>query len=232
MTPHLEAQKNDYAEVVLLPGDPLRAKWIAETFFENIKQVNTVRNCLGFTGFYKDKRVSVQAGGMGMPSNGIYIYELYNFYDVKTIIRVGSAGGVSKNVKVGDIVAATTASTDSNMTSNLVNSYKISPSVTYSLLENFVKQCPSTHIGSIVSSDYFYNPNPNWYKELQQQGTLAVEMETHILYNMAQRFNKQALSVCTIADHLDSSVDKTNMTPQQREQGFYKMIESVLKSLC
>jgi len=116
MTVHLEAKEGDYAEVVLLPGDPLRAKWIAETFFENIKQVNTVRNCLGFTGFYKDKRVSVQAGGMGMPSNGIYIYELYNFYDVKTIIRVGSAGGVSKNVKVGDIVAATTASTDSNMT--------------------------------------------------------------------------------------------------------------------
>ena len=232
MTPHNRANKGEYADVVLLPGDPLRAKWIAETFLSSHFLVNDVRNCLGYTGSYNGKRVSVQAGGMGMPSNGIYIHELYNVYDVKTIIRVGSAGGVSKNVKVGDVVAATTASTDSNMTRNFIDSYQLSPSVTYSLLEKFVKEKPDTHVGPIVSSDYFYNPNENWWKEHQKQGTLAVEMETHILYNLAHRFNKQALSVCTIADHLDSDVDTTNMSSKEREQGFFKMIEAVLKSLC
>ena len=232
MTPHNNASKGDYADVVLLPGDPLRAKWVAETFFDNPKQVNNVRNCLGYTGTYKGVRVSTQAGGMGMASNGIYIHELYNDYDVKCIIRVGSAGGISKNIRVGDIVAATTASTDSNITNGLVNRYQISPSVTYSWLERFMKHCPDAHVGSIVSNDYFYNPNPNWWKELQQQGTVAVEMETHILYALASQFNKQALSVCTISDHLDDEVDDKRMSSTEREQGFTKMIEAVLQTIC
>jgi len=232
MTPHNNASKGDYADVVLLPGDPLRAKWIAETFFDNPKQVNNVRNCLGYTGTYKGVRVSTQAGGMGMASNGIYIHELYNDYDVKCIIRVGSAGGISKKIKVGDIVAATTASTDSNITNGLVNRYQISPSVTYSWLERFMKHCPDAHVGSIVSNDYFYNPNPNWWKELQQQGTIAVEMETHILYALASQFNKEALSVCTISDHLDDEVDNKRMSSIEREKGFDKMIKAVLKSIC
>lgn len=232
MTPHNNASKGDYADVVLLPGDPLRAKWIAETFFDNPKQVNNVRNCLGYTGTYKGVRVSTQAGGMGMASNGIYIHELYNDYDVKCIIRVGSAGGISKKIKVGDIVAATTASTDSNITNGLVNRYQISPSVTYSWLERFMKHCPDAHVGSIVSNDYFYNPNPNWWKELQQQGTIAVEMETHILYALASQFNKEALSVCTISDHLDDEVDDKRMSSTEREQGFTKMIEAVLQTIC
>jgi purine-nucleoside phosphorylase len=232
MTPHNNASKGDYADVVLLPGDPLRAKWIAETFFDNPIQVNNVRNCLGYTGTYKGVRVSTQAGGMGMASNGIYIHELYNDYDAKCIIRVGSAGGISKKIKVGDIVAATTASTDSNITNGLVTRYQISPSVTYSWLERFMKHCPDAHVGSIVSNDYFYNPNPNWWKELQQQGTIAVEMETHILYALASQFNKEALSVCTISDHLDDEVDDKRMSSIEREQGFFKMIEAVLKSLC
>jgi len=232
MTPHNNASKGDYADVVLLPGDPLRAKWIAETFFDNPIQVNNVRNCLGYTGTYNGVRVSTQAGGMGMASNGIYIHELYNDYDVKCIIRVGSAGGISKKIKVGDIVAATTASTDSNITNGLVNRYQISPSVTYSWLERFMKHCPDAHVGSIVSNDYFYNPNPNWWKELQQQGTVAVEMETHILYTLASQFNKEALSVCTISDHLDDEVDNKRMSSIEREKGFDKMIKAVLKSIC
>jgi len=232
MTPHNNASKGDYADVVLLPGDPLRAKWIAETFFDNPIQVNNVRNCLGYTGTYNGVRVSTQAGGMGMASNGIYIHELYNDYDVKCIIRVGSAGGISKKIKVGDIVAATTASTDSNITNGLVNRYQISPSVTYSWLERFMKHCPDAHVGSIVSNDYFYNPNPNWWKELQQQGTVAVEMETHILYALASQFNKEALSVCTISDHLDDEVDNKRMSSIEREKGFDKMIKAVLKSIC
>ena len=138
MTPHIEAKVGDYAETVLLPGDPLRAKWIAETFFENPTQVNGVRNCLGFTGTYNNKRISVQAGGMGMPSNAIYITELFKFYNVEKIIRVGSCGGIASEVKVGDIVAATTASTDSPMGQQLVKDFHISPSVDYELLNKFM----------------------------------------------------------------------------------------------
>ena len=193
MTPHIEAQTGDYAETVLLPGDPLRAKWIAETFFENPRLVNSVRNCLGYTGTYKGKPISVQAGGMGMPSNAIYITELFNIYNVQTIIRVGSCGGIAKHVQVGDIVAATTASTDSAMGKQLVKNFQISPSVDNALLQSFLKHCPLAHVGSIVSNDYFYQPNEHWWKELQTYGTLAVEMETYILYTLASQFEKKAL---------------------------------------
>ena len=227
MTPHIEAKVGDYAETVLLPGDPLRAKWIAETFFENPIQVNGVRNCLGFTGTYNNKRISVQAGGMGMPSNAIYITELFKFYNVAKIIRVGSCGGIASEVKVGDIVAATTASTDSAMGQQLVKDFHISPSVDYELLNKFTEICPDAHVGSIVSNDYFYQPNENWWKELQQFGTLAVEMETYILYTLASQFKKKALSVNTVSDHFEYT-DK-NMSPKERETGFKKMIEAVLQ---
>lgn len=227
MTPHIEAKPGDYADKVLLPGDPLRAKWIAETFFEKPVQVNGVRNCLGYTGTYNGKKISVQAGGMGMPSNAIYITELFKIYNVETIIRVGSCGGIAKNVQVGDIVAATTASTDSAMGKQLVKHFHISPSVDHKLLSEFLKHCPLAHVGSIVSNDYFYQPNENWWKELQAQGTLAVEMETYILYTLASQFNRKALSVNTVSDHFEYT-DK-NMSPKERETGFSQMIEAVLK---
>ena len=227
MTPHIEAKPNDYADTVLLPGDPLRAKWIAETYFDDLVQVNGVRNCLGYTGTYNDKRISVQAGGMGMPSNAIYITELFKFYNVEKIIRVGSCGGIAKHVQVGDIVAATTASTDSAMGRQLVKDFQISPSVDNELLQSFLKHCPLAHVGSIVSNDYFYQPNEHWWKELQTYGTLAVEMETYILYTLAAQFDKKALSVNTVSDHLEYT--NKNMTPKERETGFSKMIEAVLK---
>lgn len=227
MTPHIEAKKGDYASKVLLPGDPLRAKWIAETFFKNPVQVNTVRNCLGYTGTYKGKNISVQAGGMGMASNSIYITELYNFYDVDTIIRVGSCGGIAKQVQVGDIVAATTASTDSNMGKDLIPGFTFSPSVDYTLLSKFVEQCPQAHVGGITSNDYFYQPRKNWWKEHQAYGVLAVEMETYMLYTLAAQFGRKALSVNTVADHFENT--HNNMTPKQRETGFSKMIEAVLE---
>jgi len=233
MTVHLEARKGDYADTVLLPGDPLRAKWIAETYLDNVRQVNSVRNCLGFTGTldWNDKRatVSVQGGGMGMASNGIYIHELYNTFEVKRIIRVGSAGGISEKLKVGDIVAATTASTDSNMTSNWTKG-TFCPTVTYSLLEKFVKSCPKAFVGGIMSSDYFYNPRKNWYDEYDNLGVLAVEMEAHILYALANKFDKEALAVSTIADHLQKPF--VDMTPKQRETSFNSMIESVFDTIC
>ena len=226
MTPHIEALTGDYADTVLLPGDPLRAKWIAETFFEDPQLVNSVRNCLGYTGTYKGKPISVQAGGMGMPSNAIYITELFDIYNVQTIIRVGSCGGIAKHVQVGDIVEATTASTDSAMGKQLVDHYQISPSVDHKLLSDFLTNCPLAHVGSIVSNDYFYQPNEHWWRELQAHGTLAVEMETYILYVLAAQFNRKALSVNTVSDHFEHT-DNT-MTPKQRETGFSQMIEAVL----
>ena len=226
MTPHIEAKRGAYAKTVLMPGDPLRAKWIADTFLENVKQVNSVRNCLGFTGEYKGKKVSVQAGGMGQPSNAIYITELFKLYGVGSIIRVGSAGGISNDLKVGDIVAATTASTDSKMTQNLIPGFQFCPSVSFDLLQLFVENCPGVKVGGIVSNDYFYQPNKNWWKKFQEYGVLAVEMETHILYTLAAEYGKKALSVCTIADHFEQ---ETKMTPKQRETGFKKMVEAVLQ---
>tara|TARA_Y100000004_G_scaffold197087_1_gene269656 strand:+ start:1987 stop:2664 length:678 start_codon:yes stop_codon:yes gene_type:complete len=224
MTPHNRANSTDYAETVLLPGDPLRAKWIAETYFDNPKLVNDVRNCLGYTGTYKGKPISVQAGGMGMPSNSIYITELYKFYNVQTIIRVGSCGGISKDLKVGDIVAATTASTDSNMNKHLGIDY--SPTCTWELLKSYTDKYPEVKVGSIMSTDYFYNTNPVWWKEHQRLGTLAVEMETYMLYTLAAQFNKKSLSVCTVADHFE---EKEQMTAKERETSFTKMIEGVLE---
>lgn len=162
-----------------------------------------------------------------MPSNAIYITELFKFYDVQKIIRVGSCGGIAKHVQVGDVVAATTASTDSSMGKSLVDGFQISPSVDHKLLTDFLKHCPSAHVGSIVSNDYFYQPNEHWWKQLQTYGTLAVEMETYILYTLASQFERSALSVNTVSDHFEYK-DK-NMTPKERETGFSKMIEAVLK---
>ena len=138
MTPHLEAQQGDYADTVLMPGDPLRAKWIADTYLDDVKQVNSVRNCLGYTGTYNDKKISVQAGGMGQPSNAIYITELFKFYNVQTIIRVGSCGAIADSLVIGDIVAATTASTDSGMAKNLIPGFQFSPTVSFDLLQSFL----------------------------------------------------------------------------------------------
>jgi purine-nucleoside phosphorylase len=227
MTPHIEAKKGDYADTVLLPGDPLRAKWIAETFLINPVQVNAVRNCLGYTGNYKGKKISVQAGGMGMASNSIYITELYNFYDVETIIRVGSCGGIAKQVQVGDIVAAITASTDTGMGRDIIQGFQFSPSVDYTLLSKFVEQCPQAHVGGITSNDYFYQPKKDWWKAHQAYGVLAVEMETYMLYTLAAQFGRKALSVNTVADHFENT--HNNMTPKQRETGFSKMVEAVLE---
>ena len=234
MTPHIEAKKGDYSDIVLLPGDPLRAKWIADTYFEDVKQVNGVRNCLGFTGYltWNDKRIllSVQGGGMGMASNAIYIHELYNMYNVNTIIRVGSCGGISEDIDVGDIVAATTASTVRNMTKVLIPGSTFWPSVTLRLLEKFKPECPQVKAGGIVSSDWLSNPVSDWYEKHKQYGVLAVEMEAHILYALANKFGKDALAVSTVADHLEKPFN--NMTSKQRETSFNTMIESVFDTIC
>jgi purine-nucleoside phosphorylase len=227
MTPHINAKNGDYAEIVLMPGDPLRAKYISEQL-DNVVQVNSVRNCLGYTGIYKGKRVSVQASGMGQPSLAIYAYELYSFYGVKSIIRVGSCGGISNKVKVGDIVVAMSASTDSGMTKNIVPGFQLSPCCDYSLLKNYMNINSTANVGQILSNDYFYQPNIFWYKPFVDLGVLAVDMETHVLYSLAMRTGNKALSVNTVSDHL---LGGEEMTSEQRETGLYEMIKTVLESL-
>lgn len=231
MTPHNNAQPNEYAETVLMPGDPLRAKWIAETFLDDYKCVNTVRNCLGFTGKYKGKFVSVQASGMGQPSLGIYTHELYNIYNVVNIIRVGSCGGISSDVKLGDIVVAMTASTDSSMTDNLLPGFRLCPNADYTLMKNFINTIPdhiSYHVGGITSNDYFYQPDSNWWEPMRDMGILAVEMEAHVLYSLAMKYKKRALAVSTVSDHLAGG---EKMSSVERETGLNNMIEIVLESI-
>jgi purine-nucleoside phosphorylase len=228
MTPHIEAKIGDYYPIVLMPGDPLRAKHIAENFLIDVKCVNSVRNCLGYSGKYKGKEVSVQASGMGQPSLGIYTFELYNFYGVEKIIRVGSCGAISPSLKIGDIVVALTSSTDSCMTENLVPGFKLSPVCDYSLLKNFMNVCPDAKVGAMISNDYFYQPNPDWFKPLMDLGILAVDMETHLLYTLSMQYRKSSLSVNTVSDHLLGGIE---MTSEQREKGLNTMIEKILESI-
>jgi purine-nucleoside phosphorylase len=227
MTPHIEAKNGDYAEIVLMPGDPLRAKYISE-YFDNVVQVNSVRNCLGYTGFYKGKRISVQASGMGQPSLGIYAHELYNFYGVENIIRVGSCGAISPSLNIGDIVVALTASTDSAMTKNIVPGFQLSPCCDYTLLKKYMDTNPSAIVGQMISNDYFYQPNPNWFKPFVDLSILSVDMETHLLYSIAMRMGKKALSVNTVSDHL---LGGEEMSSKERETGLNRMIETVLESI-
>ena len=228
MTPHIEAHIGAYHETVLMPGDPLRAKWIAENLLDDVVLVNSVRNCLGYSGTYNGKSVSVQASGMGQASLGIYVHELYNFYDVEKIIRVGSCGGIAPHLKVGDIVVAMSSATDNAMTDDLAPGFRLSPCCNYSMLKNYVEQNNKAYVGQMVSNDYFYQPDENWYKPLEKMGILAVDMETHVLYSLANRFGKKALSVNTVSDHLISG---EQMSSKEREQGLGYMVETILRSI-
>ena len=227
MTPHIEAQKGDYAEAVLLPGDPLRAKWIAETFFDKPRLVNSVRNCLGFTGTYKGKPVSVQATGMGQPSLGIYVTELLTEYGVKTLIRVGTAGGLSEKLNVRDIVIASTASTDSAMNRDVFGPYNFAPAADFGLLraavETAEKRGLKWHVGGIASTDVFYHPTGlKAYDALRAHGVLAVEMEAAALYTLALRHAARAVAICTISDNI---VTGDKLKPDERQSSLTEMIE-------
>ena len=229
MTPHNEAKKGDYAETVLLPGDPLRAKWIAENFFDNPRQVNGVRNCLGFTGTWKGKPISVQATGMGQPSTAIYVHELLDIYGVKNLIRVGTCGGLDQAVKVRDLVIAIAASTDSAI-NNSFAPYTYAPFADYSLLSASVNLATqrgfSWHVGGVVSSDTFYVPDGvKSYGDLPGHGVLAVEMEASTLYTLAARFNARALAICTMTDCL---VTGAEIDSSERQSSLKEMVELAL----
>lgn len=227
-TPHNRAQKGEIAKTVLMPGDPLRAKFIAENYLENAVCFNDVRGIQGYTGTYRGKRVSVMASGMGMPSIGIYSYELYRFYDVDAIIRVGSAGALQKELQLYDIVLAQGACTDSNYAKQYSLPGTFAPIADFSLLQRASAAAKEKKIryrvGNVLSSDLFYNDAGNtldWAK----MGVLCVEMESAALYMNAARLGKKALSVLTISDSLVSGEETTS---EERERSFSDMIELAL----
>ncbi len=228
-TPHINAKEGDFARTVLMPGDPLRAKFIAETFLENAVLVNNVRGVQGYTGEYKGKRVSVMASGMGMPSIGIYSYELFNYYGVENIIRIGSAGMISQTLKVRDIVAGMSAYTNSNFGKQFGFDGNVAPSCSYQLLKaamdagDKLGQVPVP--GAIYSSDTFYDESAPLGK-LQKLGVLAVEMEAAALYLNAARAGKNALCLCTISDNPFTGEE---LSAEDRQNTFTKMMEIALE---
>ena len=228
-TPHNNAKKGDIAKKVLMPGDPLRAKYIAETYLENPVCFNTVRNVLGYTGTYKGKEVSVMASGMGMPSIGIYSYELYNFYDVDQIIRIGSAGALQDDVNVMDVIIAMGACTDSNFGHQYGLPGSFAPIASYDLVARAVEvakvQGTPVRVGNVVSSDVFYNDNPAVSDAWKKMGVLCAEMECAGLYMNAARAGKQALGILTISDHI---YREEAISAEARQTSFNKMMEIAL----
>lgn len=227
-TLHNSAEKGAFAKTVLMPGDPLRAKFIADNFLENIELVNNVRGIQGYTGFYKGKRVSVMGSGMGAPSIGIYSHELFNFYDVEQIIRIGSAGMISKQLKIRDMVIAMSAYSNSSYGTQYGFSGNLAPCADYELLKNAVdtanKLGVHTMVGPVYTSDIFYQVNSP-AAILEKLGVLAVEMETYALYLNAAYAGKKALSILTISDNIYTG---ESLTPQEVRETFTKMMETAL----
>ena len=230
-TPHIGANKGDIAETILLPGDPLRAKYIAETFLEDVVQYNNVRGMLGFTGTYKGKRVSVQGTGMGVPSIGIYTHELINEYGVKNLIRIGTAGSIQENIKIRDVVIAMSASTDSAINKLRFNGADYAPTASSELFlkahEIGVKKGLSMKAGNVLTSDTFYGDDPEAWKKWAKFGVLCVEMETAQLYTTAAKFGVNALTLLTISDSL---VTGEVTSAKERQTTFNDMIEVALES--
>lgn len=230
-TPHINAVPEDFAKTVLMPGDPKRSRFIAENFLSGAKLVNDVRGIGGYTGFYKQKRVSVMASGMGMPSMGIYSYELFNFFGVENIIRVGTAGAINKDVHVRDIVLAMGACTNSNYCSQFELNGSFAPIADFSLLSRAAGICRDKnlafHVGNVITSDTFYCAQTDMNKKWADMGVLAVEMETAALYINAARARKRALALFTVSDSL---VTGEQTTADERQSSFTDMIELALET--
>ncbi|WP_326907586.1 purine-nucleoside phosphorylase [Sedimentibacter sp. MB31-C6] len=229
-TPHNSAIKGNIAETVLLPGDPLRAKFIAENFLQDVEQFNAVRNMFGYTGTYNGKKVSVMGTGMGCPSIGIYSYELIHMYNVKNLIRIGSCGAYSEKLKLYDIILAIGASTDSNFADQYDLPGIFSATASWELLSKAKKAADDNNIptvvGNIVTSDIFYHDNPEDWKRWAKMGIMAAEMESYALYCNASRAGVNALTILTVSD---SIVDKSETTPEEREKGFKNMMKIALE---
>ena len=226
MTPHIEAGINDFAELVLMPGDPLRAKYIAEKFFDCPILINSIRNCFGYTGFYKGKRVSVQASGMGQPSIGIYATELFKFYGVEKIIRIGTCGSFNSELTLGNIILAESACSDSAI-GGFTPGLFINADT--ELLQDFKKTFPKEKltVGKILSTDTFYVDQQNWWREYSANKVLGVDMETHYLYCIAKKYKKRALTVNLVADNLETL---EAMPPSDRVNGIHDMLAYTLEA--
>ena len=229
-TAHNSAGKGDFARTVLMPGDPLRAKYIAETYLENPRQVTSVRNMFGYTGTYHGKEISVMGGGMGMPSVGIYSYELFHFYDVDQIIRIGSAGALQDHIKLMDVVIGMGACTDSNYAYQYGLPGTFAPIADYELMSRAIaaakEQGTNVVVGNVLSSDIFYNQREDVNDLWRSMGVLAVEMEAAALYMNAAKAGKKALCLLTISDHIYTG---EALSAEDRQVGFGKMMEIALE---
>jgi purine-nucleoside phosphorylase len=230
MSVHIGAKEHEIAETVLLPGDPLRAKYIAETFLEDVFCYNEVRGMLGFTGTYKGERISVQGTGMGVPSISIYINELMNSYGVQQLIRVGTCGAIQKDVKVRDVILAMSASTDSQMNRLTFGGVDYAPTANFELLKKAydtgVEKGLNLRVGNVFTADMFYNDNAELEK-WAKYGILGVEMESSALYTLAAKYGRKALSVLTVSDHIITGEETTS---EERQTTFNEMIEVALET--
>ncbi|KLU16951.1 MULTISPECIES: purine-nucleoside phosphorylase [Xenorhabdus] len=231
-TPHINAEMGDFADVVLMPGDPLRAKYIAETFLEDARQVNNVRGMLGFTGTYKGRRISVMGHGMGIPSCSIYAKELITEFGVKKIIRIGSCGAVSKDVKIRDVVIGMGACTDSKVNRLRFKDHDFAAIADFDLVRHAVDAAKAkdvnVRVGNIFSADLFYTPDPQMFDVMEKYGILGVEMEAAGIYGVAAEFGAKALAICTVSDHIRTG---EQTTAEERQNTFNDMIEIALESI-
>lgn len=230
-TPHINAEPGDFADAVIMPGDPLRAKFIAENYLDEARQVNDVRNMLGFTGRYKGRPLSVLGHGMGIPSCSIYCSELVNSFGVKRLLRAGSCGAVSKKVRLRDIIIAMGACTDSKVNRVRFRGHDFAAIADYELLRTAVAHAErkrlSHHVGNVFSADLFYTPEPEMFELMEKYQVYGVEMEAAGIYGLAAEFGAKALTVCTVSDHI---VSGERLSAKERESGFKDMIELVLET--
>ncbi|ATG34474.1 purine nucleoside phosphorylase deoD-type [Phaeobacter piscinae] len=231
MTVHIGAAKGEIAETVLLPGDPYRAKWAAETFLKDVRLINEVRGMLGFTGTWNGHPVTIQGSGMGMPSLSIYVNELIRDYGAKTLIRIGSCGGMQDKVKIRDVILAMTATTTGSPSRGIFKEVNFAPCADWSLLQAAVKAAEThkltPHVGGIYSSDVFYDERPDLNEQMVRHGILGVEMEAAELYTLAARYGCRALAVLTVSDHLGTG---EALPSDQRERSFGDMVEIALEA--
>ena len=230
-TPHISAQPGEFADVAIMPGDPLRAQLIAETYLTDARQVTAVRNMYGYTGTYKGKRISIMAHGMGIPSASIYATELVKDYGVKTLIRVGSCGAVRTDIQLRDVILAIGASTDSNVNRMRFGGHDFAATADFELLRTAAdtakEQGKPVRIGNVFSADLFYTPQPQMFDTMEKMGVLAVEMEIAGLYGVAAEFGARALGILTVSDHIRTGEATTS---EERQKTFNDMIEIALET--
>jgi purine-nucleoside phosphorylase len=231
-TPHIEASKGDFAETVLMPGDPLRAQALAKNHLDDVRQVNSVRNMLGFTGTFKGKRVSIMGSGMGMPSISIYAHELFDYYGVKQIIRVGTCGGLLADMQLGDLVLASAASTDSAMNRQRFGDWDFAANADFDLLQRVhdkaVQAGLKIRTGNVFASDWFYHPDEAFIEKVQNMGALAIDMESAALYALAQQHKRRALTILSVSDVIPTGERASH---EIRQNAFGKVIEVVLEAV-